>query len=215
MLKRCTRCQELLSYSAFNKHKRNRDGLQCWCRPCHKAAMQASRVRSAEQQQRKRCRTCGEVKLLAEFHKQSSAKDGRKCECRQCRRFSSRIEKYGVSASDPILRSTVCNNPGCGQPLHWDRATHIDHCHKTGAVRGALCRDCNLTLGNVGDSAVKLRGLADYAERANGNVAEAGDGAAPVVRNVSFLRRVLVALFGLPPRHGGASHRRGAEQVEG
>lgn len=214
MLKRCTRCQELLSYSAFNKHKRTRDGLQVWCRSCHKAAMQASRMRSADQQRRKRCRTCGEVKLLAEFPKSTKVRGGHRNQCSACGRLNRRIAKYGVQADDPVLRSTVCQNAGCREPLLWDRGTHIDHCHRTGEVRGVLCMKCNLSLGNAGDSAEKLRGLADYAERANGNVAEAGDGAAPVVRNVSLLRRLLVAVFGLPARHGGSPHRRRAEQGE-
>jgi len=215
MLKRCARCKELLSYAEFNKHKSTKDGLQCYCLDCHKKAMKASRLRAAPEQQKKRCRTCGDVKALIDFHRNAVAKSGRRSECIDCRRFTKRIAKYKVAASDPMFRSTVCQNDECQEPLSWDRQTHIDHCHKTGEVRGVLCMRCNLSLGNAGDSPEKLRGLADYAEKTNGNVAEAGDGTAAVVGNVSLLRRLLVALFGLPSRHGGASHRRGAEQVEG
>lgn len=215
MLKRCARCKELLSYAEFNKHKGTRDGLQCYCRECHKKAMKVSRKRASQERQRKRCATCGDVKALTEFHRHCKMKGGRRNECSDCRRFTRRIARYGVQADDPVLRSTACQNEGCKEPLYWDKGTHIDHCHKTGEVRGVLCMRCNLSLGNAGDSPEKLRGLADYAEKTNANVAEAGDGTAPVVGNVSLLRRVLVALFGLPARHGGASHRRRAEQVEG
>jgi hypothetical protein len=28
----------------------------------------------------------------------------------------------------------------------------VDHCHETGAIRGLLCRNCNLTLGHARDN---------------------------------------------------------------
>jgi len=38
----------------------------------------------------------------------------------------------------------------------------VDHCHKTGKVRGLLCTQCNLSLGNAFDDAHILRRLAEY-----------------------------------------------------
>ena len=38
----------------------------------------------------------------------------------------------------------------------------IDHCHATGAVRGILCRRCNLVLGMVNDCRETLVKLSDY-----------------------------------------------------
>jgi hypothetical protein len=42
---------------------------------------------------------------------------------------------------------------------------NFDHCHTTGRFRGWLCRNCNVTLGLVGDDPNKLRALADYLEK--------------------------------------------------
>ena len=39
---------------------------------------------------------------------------------------------------------------------------HVDHCHKTGAVRGVLCFNCNAALGHVNDSQERLQKLKDY-----------------------------------------------------
>lgn len=40
----------------------------------------------------------------------------------------------------------------------------VDHCHKTGRVRGLLCVDCNTSLGRMKDSPKLLRKAAKYLE---------------------------------------------------
>lgn len=53
----------------------------------------------------------------------------------------------------------LCAIDGCEGPVE-----AADHDHVTGLARGALCHNCNKTLGLVADSPSRLRGLAAYIE---------------------------------------------------
>lgn len=39
---------------------------------------------------------------------------------------------------------------------------NVDHCHRTGKVRGILCSPCNLGMGQLKDDPALLRAAADY-----------------------------------------------------
>jgi hypothetical protein len=41
----------------------------------------------------------------------------------------------------------------------------VDHCHRTGLVRGILCHACNVAVGLFDDCPQQMRDAADYAER--------------------------------------------------
>lgn len=38
-MKRCGRCKETLPRDSFNAHARSKDGLQAFCKPCHRRAV--------------------------------------------------------------------------------------------------------------------------------------------------------------------------------
>lgn len=52
----------------------------------------------------------------------------------------------------------------CNIRLNNDKNAHLDHCHKTGAVRGILCHGCNVALGFVDHSIERLESLISYLE---------------------------------------------------
>lgn len=73
-------------------------------------------------------------------------------------------EEYGIDTEDWArmyeAQAGLC--PGCKRKLTFDRKTHVDHCHVTKRVRGLLCNDCNLLLGNADDNVETLLNLVEY-----------------------------------------------------
>lgn len=69
------------------------------------------------------------------------------------------LEQNGVCAICRSPESVVHRKSGKVQPLS------VDHCHRTGKVRGLLCVRCNHTLGRCNDDPVMLRRAVEYLER--------------------------------------------------
>lgn len=73
---------------------------------------------------------------------------------------------YGLTLEDfdILLRNQnyLCAICGTDKPTgKWKRFA-VDHCHKTGEVRGLLCNECNRGMGLLKDNALLLRKAADY-----------------------------------------------------
>ncbi|QHJ86569.1 endonuclease VII [Mycobacterium phage Mabel] len=58
-----------------------------------------------------------------------------------------------------------CHLCGSTDPRDRRGKFQIDHCHKTGKVRGALCMPCNVGIGYLQDDPALMRRAADYVER--------------------------------------------------
>ena len=82
------------------------------------------------------------------------------------------FRRYGLTQEDYEQRLAaqgggcdICGGPpgrGRGGKL---RRYCVDHDHKTGRLRGLLCKDCNAALGHARDNPATLRQLADYVEK--------------------------------------------------
>lgn len=53
-------------------------------------------------------------------------------------------------------------NGGLCMICNTNPSEHVDHCHDTGLVRGALCTNCNLALGHFRENAEILRSAIQY-----------------------------------------------------
>ncbi|WP_424214802.1 endonuclease VII domain-containing protein [Streptomyces sp. BI20] len=114
----------------------------------------------------RKCATCSRNRAERFFTKQ-----GKTCStCRKRTRSASTHEArvqatYGLEPGEYALlvdrQGGVCAI--CEQPRSY--RLNVDHCHKSGLIRGALCRMCNGRLLTAArDNAQILRRAADYLE---------------------------------------------------
>lgn len=81
--------------------------------------------------------------------------------------LSARLRRdFGISLED--YQTMLAKQGGvcavCLKPEKTKRRLAVDHDHNTGKIRGLLCRDCNTSLGKLGDSPEILRRAAAYLE---------------------------------------------------
>jgi hypothetical protein len=153
------------------------------CRPCLNAsrvALAAStkpcpRCGSSNRNAKGGCRTCA----VAYAKRRRSTPEGRKAMNDAKDRYAAkpgvaegaairqRCKNYGISRDEHdrmmFEQKGLCGC--CGDLLSPGHGTQLDHDHATGAVRGFLCRRCNLALGLVDDSPLRLRKLLAYLDR--------------------------------------------------
>ena len=73
---------------------------------------------------------------------------------------------YGLTVEDYnkmlAKQGHCCAICGTGKPTGKWKVFAVDHCHKTGKIRGLLCNECNRGMGLLKDSSDLLRKAADY-----------------------------------------------------
>ncbi|WP_433449224.1 endonuclease VII domain-containing protein [Streptomyces sp. CA-142005] len=173
-VKRCSRCKQHKPRAAFARNKAMRDGLQAYCRECWAAYHQARqlakgknvRPRVETPEGHKFCRSCGEVKPHSEWHRNATASDGLSTSCQACRATKGRADhlkrNYGLTEAE--RDAMVASQYGLCAICLAAPPAHVDHCHKTGRVRGVLCFNCNSAIGKLRDDPGAARRAAAYLE---------------------------------------------------
>lgn len=127
---------------------------------------------------KKRCPGCKELKDITEFVTAINTTTGKAARCKECinsvrkdryhnepgfkenfhkQRKKSRLKlDYDMSVDDFELilkfqqnRCKICKMEFGSTNK---KSPRVDHCHKTGTIRGLLCANCNLGLGNFKDN---------------------------------------------------------------
>ena len=125
-----------------------------------------------------RCSRCGILLTPENSIKNRKAKSGLHSNCKDCRRvtkrsyhqrvaehlrFKHKRNTYGVDERtfDSLFYEQAGRCKLCAVPFARLRDVCIDHCHKTGAVRGLLCSPCNTALGRY-ERAKEMNPDADF-----------------------------------------------------
>lgn len=154
--KTCTGCGKRKPLDAFHAARWGKFGKNSRCKVCvHE------RDTTPEERQR-RAAQARTLEAKAVRRAWAKSKNGRRYQTARWIR-----QKYGIEPEDlaRLYHAQGRRCAACLEPLDLDHLTHIDHDHKTGKVRGLLCRGCNIALGAVRDQPTVLLALAHYLER--------------------------------------------------
>lgn len=77
-------------------------------------------------------------------------------------RYGITIEEYNSMLKNQNGRCKICSTLETGRKL--SARLSVDHCHKTGKVRGLLCFHCNSGLGKFKDNPKVLENAIQYLE---------------------------------------------------
>lgn len=127
----------------------------------------------------KHCGKCLQLKKLEKFHNNTTANlDGKRSWCKICckphdndvvRVRRNALRRYGLTEQDyEVLlkqQNYCCAVCADTQEEAGGHLLSVDHCHKTGVVRGLLCPRCNAGLGQFRDNPDFLKAAIKYLGR--------------------------------------------------
>lgn len=177
--KTCAKCGETKALDAFNRSKTCRDGYRGICKTCRAEANRGwyqqnadrhhanGRKWKAENAERYRelARLAAQRRREADPERHAEYSRQWKQANRDKTRTAYLCRTYGLTRDelDRLRAESGGNCQLCGDCP--SEGLQVDHCHRTGAVRGLLCRRCNTMLGWANDDIARLTNAIAYVGR--------------------------------------------------
>jgi hypothetical protein len=164
----CAICKRELSQDCFHKNPQNKSGYDHRCKDCRAVISNKRYYKDIE-----RSRTIG---------RKNTAKHR---ETKHIYRVKSYVKKrYGITVEElnnfvnKHLSKYGMSCEACGKEVITvgrvkkpkEKRIVVDHCHKTGKLRGMICDECNKALGMVNDDINILNSLIKYLKKYNKNI---------------------------------------------
>lgn len=136
MTKFCTKCKVEYPLELFAKDK---SGTQPWCKNCQAEYRKVNKA------------------AIEEYRKLYAADPNNVSKFREAnlrKSYGLTLEEYTRMYDAQQGRCAICNVPEeltKSVNKTKQKRLHVDHCHKTGKVRGLLCTCCNNVLGRAND----------------------------------------------------------------
>lgn len=171
-VKTCGKCQEEKCTTEFTLNNAAADGLSSACRPCAAARAREARERAELKRSQpavefQTCKSCEEEKPARDYSRNVRNSTGLDYTCKDCvnqeRKARRMMNKYGISLwqfqENRDLQDGKC---AICKVDFFNKPMVVDHDHGTGSVRGLLCSQCNVGIGNLKDDTTVLQAAIDY-----------------------------------------------------
>jgi hypothetical protein len=162
--KTCTKCQNIKCLTDFSVRDKKTGKLNSWCRDCRKeyASTWWKSNNNEMKTQKKNWYEINKEEQKEKCRNRYHAGDKQKHAHVVWR--NKLIREFGITEHDYNLRLNDQNEACkiCGKKD--DQRLAVDHCHRTGVIRGLLCRRCNMTIGLLEDNPCLIRSVANYIE---------------------------------------------------
>lgn len=152
MMKTCSKCGVEKSLSEFHSDKTKKFGVRHDCKICH-----IEKQKQYAYLNKNKIRALG--KIYYQNNKQKWTREALK------RKFNLTIDEYNTILKNQNGGCRICNRKENSTP---NRMLEVDHCHKTGQIRGILCGGCNKAIGLLKDSPILCESAANYLKEVNG-----------------------------------------------
>jgi hypothetical protein len=146
-LKLCPWCNKNLPLNCFTPGKHYHGGISSYCKICR-----------AEKEQERR-KTKPAQKSVKEYKVRNKIKT-KNYELK--RKFNISLEDYNNLLQNQKFSCAICNKQKSDK---LNRLLAVDHCHITGKIRGLLCTNCNMGIGNFQDNLDLLKIAIKYLEK--------------------------------------------------
>jgi hypothetical protein len=152
----CADCKVRKSLELFCKDSRREGGRGSYCNECANEKARLWREKNLEKHKKSVSQWS---KSNQDKRKLSRIKNKSKKDEQQYY-----LKKYSISKDEYLnllnKQNGVCAI--CEKINKTGTRLSVDHCHKTGRIRGLLCHTCNLYLGRIEDSIDKVKKMEQY-----------------------------------------------------
>lgn len=164
-MKFCPSCEKILIKGDFFRDNHRPDGLSHACRRCESKRKKEARLNNPELIEKHRANGRewygkNREKKQAQNKRWKEQNSERFRELNLKYRFGITLQDYENQLNSQDRKCAICEKPS--EELEYNML--IDHCHKTGVLRGLLCKKCNFAIGLLDDNVETLKKAIHYLE---------------------------------------------------
>jgi hypothetical protein len=166
----CSRCKTVKATEHFHRDKRRDSGIYPYCKACSSVLQRAQRAKHSQKyNEQRRQRVLNNPQEISAIRRKWRAKNKERCaDYHAKKKYRVPYGTYSQMLNAQKGKCAICKSAA---PRGKGRF-HFDHCHDEGHVRGLLCHNCNVGIGNFQHDVAVLEAAIQYLAESAGKRGE-------------------------------------------